>query len=94
MDPILFNETFKKCTKLLALSILKFYSGLSKKDELRIIGKQLIRSATSVSANFRATCIARTPRERYSKFCVVVEADETIFWLEILRRKSSECQSS
>jgi four helix bundle protein len=85
MEQIKFNEIFKKRTKQLALSIMKFYAGLPKKDEIRIIGKQLIRSTTSVAANFRAVCIARSIRERYSKFCIVVEeADETIFWLELL----------
>lgn len=64
---------------------MRFYAGLSKKDETRIIGKQLIRSATSVAANFRTTCLARSIRERYSKFCIVVEeADETLFWIELL----------
>lgn len=79
-----FNETFRKRTKKLALAILKFYSELQKNDEVRIIGKQLIRSVTSVGANYRATCVARSKRERFSKFCIVVEeADETIYWLEI-----------
>ncbi len=64
---------------------MRFYAGLSKNDEVRIIGKQLIRSVTSVAANFRAVCIARSCRERYSKYCIVVEeADETLFWLELL----------
>ena len=45
----------------------------------------MIRSSTSVAANYRAVCRARSDRERYAKLCVVVEeADETQFWLEIL----------
>jgi four helix bundle protein len=84
MEPIVFNETFRKRTKKLAISIMRFYAGLSKKDEIRIIGKQLIRSSTSIAANFRATSLARSMKERYSKFCIVVEeADETIFWMEL-----------
>ena len=58
---------------------------MEKNDEIRIIGKQLIRSSTSVGANYRAVCRARSDRERYAKLCIVVEeADETQFWLEIL----------
>jgi len=61
------------------------YSKMKKTDEVRIIGKQLLRSATSVAANFRAYCRGRSQRERFAKLCIVVEeADETLFWLEIL----------
>jgi four helix bundle protein len=85
MEQIAFNELFRKRTKTLAISIMRFYAGLSKNDEVRIIGKQLIRSTTSVAANFRAVCIARSLKERYSKLYIVVEeADETNFWLELL----------
>jgi len=85
MEQIAFNKLFRVRTKKLAISIMKFYAGLMKKDEIRIIGKQLIRSATSVAANFRAVCIARSLKERYSKLCIVVEeADEVLFWLELL----------
>ena len=85
MEQIAFNELFRKKTKQLTLSIMRFYSNLSKNDEVRIIGKQLIRSSTSVAANFRAVCVARSVKERYSKLCIVVEeADEALFWLELL----------
>ena len=85
MDQLAFNEIFRKRTKKLALQIMKFYSGLQKANEIRIIGNQLLRSVTSVAANFRAVCIARSIRESYSKLCIVVEeADETLFWLELL----------
>jgi len=50
-----------------------------------VMRKQEIRACTSVASNFLAACRARTERERFSKLCIVVkEADETIFWLEIL----------
>lgn len=91
MDPITFNEVFRKRTKKLAISIMRFYSGLTKKEEVGIIGKQLIRSATSIAANFRATSLSRSMKERYSKFCIVVEvADETIFWIELLEESHLE----
>lgn len=54
-------------------------------DEVSVIRKQIICSATSVAANYRAVCRARSERERYAKMCIVVEeADETAFWLELI----------
>lgn len=85
MQQAAFNEKFRIRTKKLAIIILKMYANLNKTDEVRIVGKQIMRSATSVAANFRATCRARSEREKFAKLCIVVEeADETIFWLEIL----------
>lgn len=58
---------------------------MPKTDEARIIGKQLLRSATSVAANYRAVCRARSRADFVAKMGVVVEeADETEFWLELL----------
>ena len=85
MDQIEFNNLFRNRTKAFVIRILKFYQGLRKLDETRIIGKQLIRCCSSVGANFRASCLARSVAERYAKMCIVVEeADEVIFWLELL----------
>jgi four helix bundle protein len=85
MSETTWNEQFRDRTKKLAVAIIKSYSQWYKTDELRIIGKQLLRSSTSVAANYRAVCRARSDRERFSKLCIVVEeADETQFWLEIL----------
>ncbi|MEO5571131.1 MAG: four helix bundle protein [Bacteroidia bacterium] len=65
--------------------IIKLFQNLPKTDEARIIGKQLLRSATSTSANYRAVCRARSDAEFHSKLSIVVEeADETVFWIEIL----------
>ncbi|MEJ7662341.1 MAG: four helix bundle protein [Hymenobacter sp.] len=50
-----------------------------------MIGKQLLQSATSVAANYRAACRGRSGAEWYAKLCICVEeADETQFWLELL----------
>ena len=85
MSETTWNEQFRNRTKKLAVAIIKAFSSWKKNDEIRIIGKQLIRSSTSVGANYRAVCRARSDRERYAKLCIVVEeADETQFWLEIL----------
>ena len=80
-----FNEAFRRRTKQLALDIIKITSTLKYSDALGIIRKQLISACTSVASNFRATCRARSQRERFSKLCIVVEeADETEFWLGML----------
>ena len=61
------------------------YEQLRKTDSVRIIGKQLIRSSTSSAANYRAACRARSKAEFFAKMSIVVEeADETVFWLELL----------
>ncbi len=58
---------------------------MPKSDEARVIGKQVLRSGTSVAANYRAVCRARSNAEFISKIGVVVEeTDETVFWLELL----------
>ena len=80
-----FNDFFRDKTKKFALEIIKYLAKLPKTDEIRIIKNQLLRSATSVAANFRAACRARSEAEHFAKMCIVVEeADESLFWLEIL----------
>lgn len=80
-----FNELFRNRTKRLALEIIRITSVLKFSDGMSIIRKQLIRSVTSVAANYRAVCRARSERERFAKLCIVVEeADETLFWIEML----------
>ncbi len=78
-------EALKQRTKDFALRIIRLFQVLPKTEEARIIGRQLLRSATSVAANYRATCRARSDDEFFSKISIVVEeADETLFWLELL----------
>jgi four helix bundle protein len=78
-------EAFKQRTKELALRVIKLFQSLPKSEEAGIIGKQLLRSATSVAANYRACCRARSDAEFFSKISIVVEeADETLFWIELL----------
>ncbi len=80
-----FNDEFRDRTKKFSLRIIKLFQALPRTDEARIIGKQLLRSSTSIGANFRAACRARSSKEFYAKLCIVVEeADETIYWLELL----------
>lgn len=85
MSKVEFAENLKKRTKKFAIEIIFLYRRLPKTEEARIIGKQLLRSATSVASNYRAVCRARSDNEFFAKISIVVEeADETIFWLELL----------
>jgi len=75
----------KKRTKKFALDIIKFVQSLSKGKITDVIGKQLLRSGTSVGANYRAACRARSSAEFISKMGIVEEeADESVYWLELL----------
>ena len=87
MDNKQFNQSFKERTIQQSLNIMKYYSELKKTDSIRIIGKQLIRCSTSVGANLRAACVARSANEKFAKYCIVVEeADEMIYWIDLLNR--------
>jgi four helix bundle protein len=80
-----FSDNLRAKTKKLALRVLKLFQTLPESDEARIIGNQLFRSASSVAANYRAACLGRSSADFYSKLSIVVEeADETLFWLEML----------
>lgn len=78
-------EQLRGRTKQFAIRIVRLFKCLPKTDEARIIGKQLLRAGTSVAANYRAVNRARSRAEFISKMGVVVEeAEETVFWLELL----------
>ena len=85
METFKFRDELKQRTKMFALRVIKVYQSLPKTTEAQIIGKQLLRSATSIAANYRAACRARSQAEYFSKISIVIEeADETMFWLELL----------
>ncbi len=78
-------EAFKNRTKKFCIDVIFLFRTLPKTEEAKIIGRQLLRSAASVAANYRATARARSEAEKFSKISIVVEeADESLFWLEIL----------
>ena len=59
---------------------------MRKTDSTRVMGKQMIRSVTSTTSNYRAACVARLQREFFSKMSIVVKkVDEILFWLEMFR---------
>ena len=75
----------KERTKQLALRVMKLVSSLPKTVEGSVLGKQLLRSGTSVGANYRAACKSRSKAEFVSKLGIVEEeADECGFWLELI----------
>jgi four helix bundle protein len=80
-----FNEQFRNRTKANSVKTIKIVSKIKYSDESSVIKKQLVKCVTSVAANYRAVCRARSENEKFAKLCIVVEeADETLFWLEIL----------
>ena len=72
-------------TKQFALRVIRLFSALSRTTEAQVIGKQLLRSATSVGANFREAHRARSDAEFVSKVgdCLK-ELDESAYWMELL----------
>jgi four helix bundle protein len=83
------DKNLKDRTKQFALRMMRLYSALPRREEARIIGRQMLRSGTSVGANYRAACRARSKAEFVAKLGVVLEeADETVFWLELLQESS------
>ena len=76
-------QELKERTKQFAIRVVRLFRSLPKTEEARVIGKQALR--TSVAANYRAVCRARSKAEFVAKIGVVVEeADEAVFWLELL----------
>jgi four helix bundle protein len=78
-------EALKLRTKQFAIRIVSVSRSLPRTREGDVIGKQLLRSGTAVAANYRAVCRFRSKAEFISKINIVVEeADESVFWLELL----------
>ena len=72
-------------TKDFAIRIIKAFARFPKEETSRIIGRQFVRAGTSVAANYRASCRARSRADFISKISIVAEeADETLFWLELV----------
>ena len=79
------HQQLRERTKQFAIRVVKMVQRLPKTDEARAMGKQLLRSGTSVAANYRPVGRARSKAEFIAKMGVVVEeSDETVFWLELL----------
>lgn len=82
----LFIEKMKSRTKKFAVDIIKFCDLLKPCKASSVITYQLVKSATSTGANYRASCKARSKNEFFSKICIVVEeVDESEYWLEVIK---------
>jgi len=81
------KEAMRRRTKKYASMVIRFYCELPKnRMECQVLGKQLLRSGTSVAANYREASRARSDAEFISKIEICAqEADETLLWLELLR---------
>jgi four helix bundle protein len=78
-------EQLRDRTKKFANRVIRLFRALPSKPEAQVIGRQLLRAGTSVGANFGAACRGRSRADFISKLGIVVEeADETIYWLELL----------
>jgi four helix bundle protein len=80
------KEELKNRTKQFALRIIKIAESLPETKTGRVIANQIIRSGTSVGANYRSACRAKSTRDFINKLNIIEEeADETMFWLEIIK---------
>jgi four helix bundle protein len=78
-------DELRQRTKKFAIRIANLFRSLPRSPDAQTLGRQILRSGTSVAANYRAVCRARSKAEFTSKMGIVVEeADETVFWLEVL----------
>jgi four helix bundle protein len=81
------KETFQKKTMELGIRIIKMVGTMPQSNASRVIGGQLLRSSTSVGANYRAACRAKSKKDFINKLKIVEEeADETLFWLELIEK--------
>jgi four helix bundle protein len=79
------EQEFKRRTKQLALRTIRVVESLPQTSTAQVISKQILRSATSVGANYRAACRAKSTADLLHKLVIVEEeADETLYWLELL----------
>ena len=79
------QEEMKMRTKQYALRVIRLVQSLPKNLVAEVLGKQLLRSGTSVGANYRAACRAKSTADFINKLSIVEEeADESIFWMELL----------
>jgi four helix bundle protein len=79
------EQEFKDRTKKLALRIITLTESLPNTLAAKVIGRQILRSGTSVGANYRAACRAKSTADLINKLSIVEEeADESLYWLELL----------
>jgi four helix bundle protein len=81
-----FNELFRKRTKEFVVRLFHFLDSMTPSLSTKIIAYQCGKSGSSIGANFSAFTRGRSRKERFAKICIVVEeADESLYWLDILQ---------
>jgi len=89
------KEQIQLRTRNLAIGIIHLCNKLPKTDSNQIIARQLIRASCSVGANYRAVCRAKSSADFINKLNIVEEeADESIFWLELLEELDNKQSKS
>lgn len=79
------RRELKERTRKYAVRIVKMVSALPRGREMDVLGKQLLRSGTSVGANYRAACRAKSNADFINKLKIVEEeCDEALFWMELI----------
>jgi four helix bundle protein len=79
------EQAFKQRTRQAALRVIRVVEALPPKKVADVLGRQLLRSGTSIGANYRAACRAKSAADMAAKLAIVEEeADETLYWLELL----------
>ena len=82
-------EEMKERTLQLGLRVFRVVDALPRRRASEVIGRQLLKSGTSVGANYRASCRSRSDADFVARMGVVEEeADETIYWLEVTSRSN------
>ncbi len=85
MTGVMTPDELKGRTKAFGVRVIRLATNLSHDPASRVIGNQILRSGTSVGANYRSACRARSRADFTDKMAIVEEeADETLYWLELL----------
>uniref|UniRef100_A0A7C4MMJ1 Four helix bundle protein n=1 Tax=Desulfatirhabdium butyrativorans TaxID=340467 RepID=A0A7C4MMJ1_9BACT len=78
-------DEFKNRTKAFAVRVIRLVEALPQNQTAKVIGNQLLRCGTSVGANYRAACRAKSPADFVAKMAIVEEeCDESIYWMELI----------
>ncbi len=79
------EKVFKDRTKQLAIAILRLVDGMPRSISADVLARQIVRSGTSIGANYRAACRAKSTPDMVNKLKIVEEeSDETAYWLELM----------
>ena len=90
-----FADELKKRTRQFGVRIVRVVQSLDEGPTARVLGNQLLRCGTSVGANYRAACRARSPAEFRAKLGIVEEeCDEAIYWLEMMIEVGMKSETS